>query len=119
MSDLELGALTVEGFCDVLASDSPTPGGGAVGAIEGAAAAALIGMVGRLTIGKAGFEDIEQRMKDAARSYAGVYKRRGHLVPAPCACGAETVEMHHPDYGRPLDVQWTCRPCHLELHQGA
>jgi len=61
----------------------------------------------------------EQRMKDAARSYAGVYKRRGHLVPAPCACGAETVEMHHPDYGRPLDVQWTCRPCHLELHQGA
>ena len=59
MSDLELGALTVEGFCDVLASDSPTPGGGAVGAIEGAAAAALIGMVGRLTIGKAGFEDIE------------------------------------------------------------
>lgn len=68
MSDLELGALSVEGFCDVLASDSPTPGGGAVGAIEGAAAAALIGMVGRLTIGKAGFEDLEQRMKDMVAS---------------------------------------------------
>ena len=68
MSDLELGALTVEGFCDVLASDSPTPGGGAVGAIEGAYAAALIGMVGRLTIGKAGFEDLDQRMKDMVAS---------------------------------------------------
>ena len=52
----------------MLASDSPTPGGGAVGAIEGAAAAALIGMVGRLTIGKAGFEDLEQRMKDMVAS---------------------------------------------------
>ena len=52
----------------MLASDSPTPGGGAVGAIEGAAAAALIGMVGRLTIGKAGFEDLDQRMKDMVAS---------------------------------------------------
>ena len=46
----------------------PTPGGGAVGAIEGAYAAALIGMVGRLTIGKAGFEDLDQRMKDMVAS---------------------------------------------------
>jgi formiminotetrahydrofolate cyclodeaminase len=71
---LELGGLTVEGFCEVLASDSPTPGGGALGAIEGATAAALIGMVARLTIGKAGFEDLTDRMTqmvataDAARA---------------------------------------------------
>ena len=73
MSDLELGSMSVEGFCDELASDSPTPGGGAVGAIEGAAAAALIAMVGRLTIGKDGFADLDDRMRqlvetaDAAR----------------------------------------------------
>ena len=41
----------------------PTPGGGAAGAIAGAAGAALIAMVGRLTIGKAGFEDLEERMR--------------------------------------------------------
>lgn len=63
MSDLELGGLTVEGFCDVLASDSPTPGGGAVGAIEGAAAAGLIAMVGRLTIDKEEFADLRDRME--------------------------------------------------------
>ncbi len=73
MSDVRLGSMTVDGFCEVLASDSPTPGGGAVAAIEGASAAALIGMVARLTIGKAGFEDVEERMRamvetaDAAR----------------------------------------------------
>jgi formiminotetrahydrofolate cyclodeaminase len=63
VSDLELGALSVEGFCDVLASDSPTPGGGAVGAIEGAAAAGLIAMVGRLTVGKEEFADLRDRME--------------------------------------------------------
>ncbi|HEY6566590.1 MAG TPA: cyclodeaminase/cyclohydrolase family protein [Actinomycetota bacterium] len=63
MSDLELGSLSVEGFCEVLASDSPTPGGGAVGAIEAAAAASLIAMVGRLTVDKAGFEDLAERMR--------------------------------------------------------
>lgn len=63
MSDLVLGSLTVEGFCEALASDSPTPGGGAVGAIEAAAAAALIAMVGRLTIDKPGFEDLAERMR--------------------------------------------------------
>ena len=59
----------------------------------------------------------EQRLRDAARSYAGVYKRRGLLVAEPCKCGEVKVEMHHPDYAKPLEVQWLCRPCHLNLHQ--
>jgi methenyltetrahydrofolate cyclohydrolase len=68
-----LASMTVDGFLDVLSSDAPTPGGGAAGAIAGATGAALIAMVGRLTVDKPGFEDIEQRMRtlveraDAAR----------------------------------------------------
>lgn len=59
----------------------------------------------------------EQRHKDACRSYAGVYKRRGHLSPEPCQnCGNPEVEMHHPDYDVPLAVIWLCRPCHLARH---
>jgi|SRR6186713_1464084 len=61
----------------------------------------------------------EQRVKDAARSYANEYKKRGRLVPQPCDCGVNDVEMHHLDYQRPLDVQWMCRPCHLDLHRHA
>jgi hypothetical protein len=60
----------------------------------------------------------EQRMKDTARSYAGVYKRYGKLVPQPCAvCGSPDVEMHHPDYAKPIEVNWFCRPCHLAFHR--
>jgi formiminotetrahydrofolate cyclodeaminase len=50
-------------FLDVLGSDAPTPGGGAAGAIAGATGAALIAMVGRLTVGKPGFEDVDDRMR--------------------------------------------------------
>jgi formiminotetrahydrofolate cyclodeaminase len=64
----------VDGFLEVLGSDAPTPGGGAAGAIAAATGAALIAMVGRLTVGKPGFEDVEDRMTslveraDAART---------------------------------------------------
>ncbi|OFW78105.1 MAG: glutamate formimidoyltransferase, partial [Actinobacteria bacterium RBG_19FT_COMBO_70_19] len=52
----------VQAFLDVLASDSPTPGGGAVAGLAGAAGAALIEMVVRLTLGREGYEDVGERM---------------------------------------------------------
>ncbi len=74
MTDERLGAMTVDGFLDVLGSHAPTPGGGAAGAIAAATGAALIAMVGRLTVGKPSFEDVDERMRalveraDAARA---------------------------------------------------
>jgi formiminotetrahydrofolate cyclodeaminase len=73
VTDERLASLTVERFLEVLGSDAPTPGGGAAGAISAATGAALIAMVGRLTLGKPGFEDVDARMRslvetaDAAR----------------------------------------------------
>lgn len=62
----------------------------------------------------------EARAKDTARSYAGVYKRRGELIAQPCQhCGNPKSEMHHADYSRPLDVIWVCRACHMRLHHPA
>jgi ribosomal protein S27AE len=59
----------------------------------------------------------EQRRKDIARSYAGVYLRRGKIQREPCKrCGAEKAEMHHHDYDKPLEVEWLCRRCHLAEH---
>lgn len=55
---------TIAGFLETLASDSPTPGGGAVAALCGAAGAALISMVCRLTIGRESYEDAEVWMRD-------------------------------------------------------
>ena len=50
-------------FLDELASDSPAPGGGAAAAISGAMGAALGSMVARLTIGKEGYEGVEDFFK--------------------------------------------------------
>ena len=74
MTEDRLGDLTVATFLARLGSDAPTPGGGAAGAIAGATGAALIAMVGRLTMDKQGFEDVADRMRalieraDAARA---------------------------------------------------
>jgi formiminotetrahydrofolate cyclodeaminase len=53
----------VEVYLDALASDAPTPGGGAVAALAGATGAALISMVCNLTIGKKGYEEAEERLR--------------------------------------------------------
>lgn len=60
----------------------------------------------------------EGRRKKRARAIAGVYKKRGKLVPQPCeVCGGDHTEMHHPDYHQPLLVVWLCRRHHSELHR--
>jgi formiminotetrahydrofolate cyclodeaminase len=59
-----IGEQTIDRFLATLASDSPTPGGGAVAALAGAAGAALIEMVCHLTIDKKNYEDAWDRMRE-------------------------------------------------------
>jgi len=56
--------LTLSQFLDALASKDPVPGGGSGAALAGALGAALVSMVANLTIGKKGYEAVEQQMKD-------------------------------------------------------
>jgi methenyltetrahydrofolate cyclohydrolase len=58
-----IASTPVEVYLDALASDAPTPGGGAVAALAGATGAALISMVCNLTIGRTGYEEAEERMR--------------------------------------------------------
>jgi formiminotetrahydrofolate cyclodeaminase len=53
-------------FLEELASDAPTPGGGAWAAVSAAAGAALIAMVARLTVKKKGYEEVADRMRQIA-----------------------------------------------------
>ncbi len=53
----------VSNFLNELASNSPTPGGGSVAALAGALGAALISMVGNLTVGKKKYENVEEEIK--------------------------------------------------------
>lgn len=67
MNEARLADMSIDGFLEVLGSDAPTPGGGAVAGIAGATGAALIAMVARLTAGKPGFEDVDARMRELIR----------------------------------------------------
>lgn len=62
-------------FLDKLASDSPAPGGGAAAAISGAMGAALVSMVARLTIGKEGYEEVEEFFKEKLEK-AEVFRKK-------------------------------------------
>jgi glutamate formiminotransferase/formiminotetrahydrofolate cyclodeaminase len=51
-----------EGFLAALASGDPTPGGGSAAAYSAAMAAALVAMVGRVTVGKKKYAQVEAEM---------------------------------------------------------
>ncbi len=55
--------MKIKNFLDLLASKSPTPGGGSVAALTGAMGAALLSMVGNLTVGKEEYKDLETDIK--------------------------------------------------------
>jgi methenyltetrahydrofolate cyclohydrolase len=61
--DVDTADQGIRTWLEALASDAATPGGGAAAGLAAATGAALISMVGRLTLGKSGFEDIEERMR--------------------------------------------------------
>jgi formiminotetrahydrofolate cyclodeaminase len=60
--DVPLAGQRLQRFLDELASDAPTPGGGAWAGVAAAAGAALIAMVARLTLKKKGYEEVAGRM---------------------------------------------------------
>jgi glutamate formiminotransferase/formiminotetrahydrofolate cyclodeaminase len=55
-------------FLDKLASRSPEPGGGSVSALVGALGAALVSMVGNLTLGKEKYADVQDRVEELLKS---------------------------------------------------
>jgi glutamate formiminotransferase/formiminotetrahydrofolate cyclodeaminase len=55
--------VTPTAFLDAVAADTPAPGGGSVAALAGALSAALAAMVGRLTLGKQKYAEVEDEME--------------------------------------------------------
>lgn len=52
----------------------------------------------------------------AANILLGNAVRAGRVEKLPCLICGENAEAHHPDYDRPLDVVWLCRPHHMQAH---
>ncbi|MFQ6038533.1 MAG: cyclodeaminase/cyclohydrolase family protein, partial [Candidatus Aminicenantales bacterium] len=53
-------------FANELSMDSPAPGGGSTAALCGALSSALSSMVSNLTVGKAGYENVQEKVKSLA-----------------------------------------------------
>jgi glutamate formiminotransferase/formiminotetrahydrofolate cyclodeaminase len=56
--------MTVADFADLLSTDAPAPGGGSAAALCGALSGALSSMVGALTHGKKGYEDVFKEVEE-------------------------------------------------------
>ncbi|MCK4328536.1 glutamate formimidoyltransferase [candidate division WOR-3 bacterium] len=56
--------MNTKDFIDEVSMDSPAPGGGSVSALSGALGAALLSMVCSLTVGKKGYEDVQEGVKE-------------------------------------------------------
>ncbi|MBO9542405.1 cyclodeaminase/cyclohydrolase family protein [bacterium] len=63
LSAKPLVELPVNDFLRRLAGSDPTPGGGSASALAGAVAASLVTMVGGLTTGRAGFEEVAETIE--------------------------------------------------------
>jgi formiminotetrahydrofolate cyclodeaminase len=72
-----LANLKIGDFLERTASSTPVPGGGSIAALSAAASASLLEMVANLTIGRKGFEAIENRIKEIAKD---AFNYRGKLV---------------------------------------
>lgn len=68
-------SMTVENYLQSAASANPTPGGGAVAAMTAASAVALIEMLANVTLGKKGYEDVQESMQDVLETLPSLRKR--------------------------------------------
>ena len=71
--------LTLTEFLEKIASHSPVPGGGSIAALSAAIAASLSEMVAHLTIGKKGYEALEEEMQEIAKD---AFQYRERLIRA-------------------------------------
>jgi formiminotetrahydrofolate cyclodeaminase len=67
-------------FLDELASDKSTPGGGSASALCGAMGAALASMVIRLTLGKAGYADVQPEIEKLLQETENLRQRFQQLM---------------------------------------
>jgi formiminotetrahydrofolate cyclodeaminase len=56
--------MTQNEYLEAASSKSPTPGGGSVSAVVAANAAAMVSMVANLTLGKKGYDDAQDTVRD-------------------------------------------------------
>jgi len=89
----------IQQFLDELAGKASTPGGGSAAAIMGAMGAALGSMVGNFTVGKKGYEEVDEEMRGILEQ---TEQLRGKLTDM-VAADVEVFNKVMAAYGMPKD----------------
>lgn len=112
----EIKELSIELFLDQLASKQATPGGGSAAAVMGAQAAALVGMVCNLTIGKAKYAEVETEMQALLHqaemlraTLLGMIKADVDVFDKLMACYALPKTSDDEKAFRTTQIQWLLR----------
>ncbi|HHY70242.1 MAG TPA: cyclodeaminase/cyclohydrolase family protein [Thermoanaerobacterales bacterium] len=71
---------SIKQFLDILASEQPAPGGGAVSALVGAVGTALLSMVANLTLGKQKFKENEHLVQELLEEASKLQKDLTRLI---------------------------------------
>jgi formiminotetrahydrofolate cyclodeaminase len=87
-------------FLDELASSAPTPGGGSGAAVMGAMGAALVSMVCNLTVGKKGYEEVEDDLKDVLKQAEALRDRLTDMIRTD----VEVFDRLMASYGMPKET---------------
>ncbi len=79
-------------FIDKAASKSPTPGGGNVSSVVGALGAAMVCMVANLTLGKKGYEEHQDKVKEIIPKLEGIIAKLKELTAKDMEVFEEVVK---------------------------
>ncbi len=93
MTDRAMKGWTVHGFLAAVASNEPVPGGGAVAALAGAAAAALVHMVTSLALRRAKDPSAQQTLTALLERAQALQKRFEELADADVSAYGEVAEV--------------------------
>lgn len=102
MAEPSLAEMSIHEFLERLASEAPTPGGGAVAALAGAQAGSLGRMVCALTVGKQKFAEVEPQVSQIASRLNRATLMLERLIDEDAAAYAELsaafkIERADPD----------------------
>ncbi|HEY2805960.1 MAG TPA: glutamate formimidoyltransferase, partial [Gemmatimonadales bacterium] len=86
--------VSLGGFLDAVASAEPAPGGGTVAAIAGAMAAALGAMVGRLTVGRKKYVEVEAEFRALIDQAEGLRSRLTRLADEDAAAYGAVMKAY-------------------------
>ncbi len=86
--------MPMNAFLDALASKEPVPGGGSGAAMGGALGAALVSMVCNLTIGKKGYEAVDQEMRRLLEQSEAIRLEMPRLLEADTQAYGQVMEAY-------------------------